>query len=86
MCAGPLSGQPSFDLHYCTSSQAASYPEIPNIGQIPVFLFEQNLGGEGEKGHIWKELRYACEYLAFYYNKDCSSTNHYSAVCLRVPP
>lgn len=55
-------------------------------GQIPVFLFEQNLGGEGKKGHAWKELRYVSEYPGFYYRKDCSSTKPYSAVCLRVPP
>lgn len=31
MCAGQLSGQTSLDLHYCTSTQLASYPEIPDI-------------------------------------------------------
>lgn len=31
MCAGQLSGQTSLDLHYCTSTQVACYPEIPDI-------------------------------------------------------
>lgn len=31
MCAGQLSRQTSLDLHYCTCTQVASYPEIPDI-------------------------------------------------------
>lgn len=84
--AGQLSGQPSFDLHYCISSQVDSYPDIPDMKPNSLFLFEQSLGSESKKGHTWKELRYVSEYPAFYYRKDCSSTNHYSAVCLWVPP
>lgn len=52
--------------------------------RIPFFLFEQNLGSESKKGHAWEELRYVSEYPAFSYRKDCSSTNHYSAVCLSL--
>lgn len=55
-------------------------------GQIPVFQFEQNLEGESKKGYAWKELRYASDYWAFYYRKDCSSMNCYSTVCPQEPP
>lgn len=53
--------------------------------QIPGFLCQQNLGGEGKKGHAWKELRYVSEHPAFYERRNCSSTNHYSAVGRWVP-
>lgn len=49
MCAGQLSGQPSFDLHYCTFSRVASYPEIPDMRPNSCFSVWTKFRGWGQE-------------------------------------
>jgi len=57
MHAGQLSGQPSFDLHCCTSRQVASYPEIPDVRPNSCFSVWTKFRGWGQERTCMERIK-----------------------------
>lgn len=61
MCGGQLSGQTSLDLHYCTSTQVSSYPEIPDKRPNSWFSVSTKFRGWGQEGTCMERIK-ICEW------------------------